>query len=335
MFQRRLLFLALMKEVYYSASSHAFKASGQTVLDNQSIYEQLQNVAESEYFSKIQMSSDDSGAKQSIVDLLQVSKSHARQTAINIADKWPALHAIASRDAYVSRLLSGLELSINAHAALFTSSSFGWYLPNVDILMHAYNKSRRCNLEELYAMYRQAVAALLYSHNEIPASVLKLSAKITEQNAAQLKTHEPGQLMLRIRAPLISSERNYIGRPYISPDVLPLFSEMIEVLNGLDCEKCAVLTTLEINGMMAAVKVLNDKPLNKLELIYLINAFRRVSVSVEECARVIDPRFVFFKLHPKYYIGTGLFFIGLIGSVWSILPYLRYFYYCYYSARQN
>ncbi|KAI4290937.1 hypothetical protein PAPHI01_0211 [Pancytospora philotis] len=331
----------LARELYHTVSLRTFWDPGQTALSNLAIYKQLQYIAESDYFTKVQIDisggrldearqcSGDSCAatkrifseKKSVIDLLQVCEAYSEHAAEELARIWPAFHQVVNGDAHLSRLLNGLQLSITTHMAVYYRSYFNWYAPRLEILEQVYSRSLRSDLEELYKVYRAAVASLLYNNGEVPSSVLELSTEIMRQNAAQLMKREHNSSVPYLRASFNFLDRNYIDRPYISLKVLPLFGEMIKLLRGSDCNECILWLTIQVSGLMAAVKALNNKPLDKAELACLIYAFRRASVSIRECSRLMDPRFVILRLPPIHYFEPCLF---LIGFLYLVYPYRSY-----------
>ncbi|KAI4292228.1 hypothetical protein PAPHI01_1502 [Pancytospora philotis] len=306
---------------FSSVCASARRLPEQTALNNLGIYEQLRSVAESDYFSKIQMGLNgecpigtrkcsasacgvrkvDFGGQKGVIDLLQTREAYSKHAATGSAEVWTALHAVAGRDAYVSRLLSGLRLSITTHISAFYMPYIGGYVSSPHVLQRVHNESYQRNLEELYAVYRTAVAALLNSPSEIPEAVLELSAKIVQQNAAELGHRAHGGPVLRAPASLSIMDELNIDNLHISPSVLPLFGEMIGLLSCLNCEKCMLWGTIQIRGLRAAVKALNKKPLTKLDLICLVNAFRRASVSIREGPRLMRARFALLRHLTMYY----------------------------------
>ncbi|KAI4290938.1 hypothetical protein PAPHI01_0212 [Pancytospora philotis] len=332
--------MAAFMTVYHTASSRKFSAPKQTVLNNLDIYKQLQYIAESDYLSKILMNNSDkdpditrrdadlcAARKQSfyrkngIIDLLRVREAYSKHAAVELAKIWPVLHEIASRDAYISRLLNGLQLTITTHMTIFYRSYYWWYAPNLDIIKRAYTKNLRDNLEELYAVYRAGVAALSYSRGEIPDPVMKLSAQIIKQNAAQYVKRGDSFSSPHVQTSLSILDEYYVNRPYISPNVLPLFNEMIGALSDSNCEKCVLWLAIQLSGLVAAVKILNNKPLDKTELTCLIYAFRKASISIREVSRLMDPRFIILKLPLIYYFEP---FLIIIGILYILYPYRAY-----------
>ncbi|KAI4292626.1 hypothetical protein PAPHI01_1900 [Pancytospora philotis] len=199
--------LVVAREVYHLVYPRLLGAAEQAMIDDQDIYKQLRSIARLDYFSKIHADINDGqpiilnnfsaqpydvdgqnlAGRKSVINFLPAREFYLKHEDMESTDVWSALNAVASKDAHVSRLLSGLQLVVTTHRAVFYTSYYGWYSPNLRMLEPAYDKRYRNNLDELYAVYKAAVAALRYSQSRIPTAVLELSAKIIERDAAKLK----------------------------------------------------------------------------------------------------------------------------------------------------
>ncbi|KAI5171834.1 hypothetical protein PAEPH01_1695 [Pancytospora epiphaga] len=289
---------------------------------NSSVYESLRAIAESDYFSKIEIglkgtcpraTSKCSAASCSItkttlkdgsgrIDLLKTREAYSPTAAEGSAEVWADLYNIVGEDRQLEIILSGLRFSISTHIAAFYTKIFGSYFSNPRLFQAKYNKAYKDNFLVLYALLRAAIASLVENPTEINSDVIKLSRRIIKDNETEAKIKMAGRGSIGSPYSLLGvSDITNMDGIYVEPEYINKITGLLKPLTCLSCRKCLLWGTIQIRGLRAAVKAINRIPLTKLDLICLINAFRRVSVTMKESRRLEEARFTFLWLPITYY----------------------------------
>lgn len=300
---------------------------------NAAIYGQLKQLAESDYFSKIQMSFNEKCPrsvnkcsalscqvkemnfkdKSGVIDLLKTREAFSKTAAVGSREVWEDLYKHVEGSEQMQTLLSGLKFSINTHISAFYTKIFDFYFSNPRVFLQRFKGEYRDNFMLLYAVLRTAVANLINNPSEIDKEVLSLSYKIMEYNLETLsQRNAPVSYGATIPSlhPNISEQIN-IDNIFINSQSISILTDMVKLLACLNCQKCRLWGTIQLKGLRAAVKALNGMPLSKSDLIFLINSFRRLSVSVEESKWLEKVRFPVLWLPITYYYELFLIFFSI------------------------
>lgn len=302
---------------------------------NKPIYESLKELAESETYSKIKLPFNETcqravkpcsavacsvketsfNGQKGYIDLLCTPESYSKDAAKTGPDVWKDIYKVIENEQMLQNLVSGLRFSINTHIAAFHSMIFNYFISNPRHFQKRYKKEYQENFQQLYSVLRTAVANLINNSSDIDPEVLKLSKKIIEYNTEVLsKTHNTETNMPTIQLHNISiSENINIDGIFIDPKTITSINNMIRSLACLGCQKCRLWGTIQLRGLRAAVRSLNGMHVTKMDVICLINAFRRVSVTVEESKRLNAFMFPILHLIIVYYYEILLIGLSILG----------------------
>lgn len=245
------------------------------------------------------------------IDLLSVREAYS-PTAAGSAVVWNEIYALVNSNEVLRKVVSGLHFSVTTHLSAFHYRIFNYYFSNPLIFQRRFNQEYKDNFIFLFSLIRAAVANLTNSPGEIPKEVLSLSLLIqktvlkekmqirsnfvSENGASNTDNKQSfNELMQNINAmEQFGLQENF---KYLFGDIPNIDKSAIEVTNAivrqiacLNCEKCKLWGTIQVKGIKAAIKSLNGMPLYPNEVIFLINAFRRLSVSVTESDRLQNVR---------------------------------------------
>lgn len=315
----------LLINVASTKSPNNSKSSGFLRMEKQNdlIYEKLRVLSETDNFSKIKMTfvgecqrniekcsalacgvkEMEFQGKKGVIDLLVTPESYSKEAYKTGPDVWRDIDALTRDHIQLSKIVSGLQFSINTHIAAFHTRIFSFFISNPWIFQKKYKTEYKNNFAFLYTILRTATASLINNPSEISEDVLELSNEIIDYNMIILENRNktiPNNATITFPSPN-SSENINIDVIFIDPEVITIINRIIRSLSCLNCQKCRLWGTIQLKGLRSAVKALNNMPLTKMDVVYLINAFRRASVSVKESIRLERVRFAFLKLLFIYY----------------------------------
>ncbi|XP_046687949.1 uncharacterized protein LOC124373640 [Homalodisca vitripennis] len=251
---------------------------------NAAIYENLEAIAESDYFSKIKLGLGGNcpraaskvlrsklldcrgslGRKSGYIDLLKTREAYSPTGAVGSAEVWADLYGIARSSAQMSRLLSGLRFSIG-HTHCGVPHQNTWPLFCEPRLVS--EEVQRGIQGKLCGAVRGAQNRRLHrlpaTPAEINGEVLELSRKIMEENGRVRETSRPAH-GVRVPSPRpgISDQVNP-DNIFIDPQHITTLTEMLEPLACLSCAKCLLWGTIQLRGLRAAVKAINSIPIDE------------------------------------------------------------------------
>lgn len=168
-------------------------------VSNMEIFPYLKEVAESDHFSKIQMSFNDKcpldakkcgltscsaprikfQGEDGYIDLLAVKESFSTVSSNgSSATIWKNLYSLVEDHEPMKRLLSGLHYSVTTHLSYNHTKIFNFYFSNPLLFKKRYNKEYKDNFYYLYTIIRSAVATLFINEGEITEPTRIFSKRI-------------------------------------------------------------------------------------------------------------------------------------------------------------
>lgn len=258
------------------------------------------------------------GEKDGSFDLLKIQESYSKGLR-NSFLVWKDIYERVRDNSVLERLVSGLHFSITTHIANFHTKIFNTYFSHPLIFQSKYNEKFEHNLFFLYNIVRLAVANLHTNTGALSKETLQFSkflrnliAKERLELAMRLETYKntndqqitfnqdnSRKITLDELSDLIVDE-NFSSvlneLPKIEKDAIEATNDIVRRISCLECDKCKLLGTIQVKGMKAAIKSLNNVPLYKNEAIFLINLFRRLSISVKESQKLKNIQFPHFNL---------------------------------------
>lgn len=321
-----------------AVAAHRLPSRPSVEHQNAHIARSLQLLSETDGFSKIKLSFSEKcprslekcsavacsvketslNGKTGYIDLLSTRESYSRDAAKTSPRVWQDIYELLEKDPFLRKLASGLQFSITTHIAAFYTRAFGSFVSNPLLFQRRLREEHRENFHLLYSVLRTAVASLASNPGEANDDVLGLSNMIIDYNTRaiaernSLATSRPTIPML---SPNVSEQINIDGIT-INPETITTINKMIRALACLGCQKCRLWGTIQLRGLRAAVRAINGMPLSRMDVVCLVNAFRRASVSVEESARLQGVRAPVLRLVLVYYyelslVATSVFCIAL------------------------
>ena len=186
------------------------------------------------------------------VDLRKFPESYSPH-ARNGAAIWRALHDMASSNPFLSKMLSGLHLSVTVHISRNFVRLFGGFLPNSLYYFKRCSDDYKRNLYTLYSYVGASVYVLCrkYGVEEIFPSE---SQRLTKASFC-------------------------MGR-----DAIQTLDRMIDVLSCIDCERCRLWGEVQIRGLMVATRVHmdNESRMEPGDIVRLARLFSCLCSSVAE-----------------------------------------------------
>lgn len=265
---------------------------------NTRIYNSLKSISEKDDFSKIKMNFNekcprkvdkcalDSCVVQQMsfkgedgyIDLLKTRESYSKNTkGSNLV--WQDLYKVASKYKEFPQILSGLQFSISTHISAFYVKLFGFFISNPRLFQERYRKEYKDNFIHLYLIIRQAVINLSKNSETIDPDVHKLSLLMKFDNELETLMKSDDEYKA-----VIESIENI--KSMDSDEIFTATNDMVKCLACLTCQKCRLWGSIQLKGLRAAFKSLLGAAVYKQDVVFLINLFRRLSVSVEESRRL-------------------------------------------------
>ncbi len=266
---------------------------------NDMIYDELRIVAEDDYFSKIRMtfgnecprsvkrcSAIECKVKEmsfygegGIIDLLKYPESYSPEAYKSGPDVWSDIKKIINDDELLEKIVSGLRHSINTHIALFYHRKKGKmgdlkFRRNLWIYKNKFeNEEYEQNFWFVYNFVTKGIESLMNNQGVIPDKVMKLSQQINRIKDKYKNKEEEQHLNNENE---IKAGQNEIKK----------IDNMIRSLACLGCQKCLLWGTIQLRGLKAVIKALNGIPLTKIDVICMINGYRRLSVTAKETRQI-------------------------------------------------
>lgn len=307
---------------------------------NAAVYSQLLHIAGTDDFSKIKMDLpgicprkiEQCGAltcavKQfsfkgadGVIDLLYTVESHSKDAHRTGPDVWKDLYFHTANDEQLQKIVSGLQFSVSTHIAAFYTPVHmpmfgGRFISNPYRFQSRYRKQFEDNFAFYYSLLRTAVASLINNPGEVDGAVTDLSQSIINYNTrkmdAECAFNASCPKTMTFIGPNASQHINADGI-FIEPSAIVSINKMIRALACLNCQKCRLWGTIQLKGLRAAVKSLNNIPVTKMDVICLVNAFRRASVSVVESRRLQRMRMPVLRLALIYHYEISVGLISLL-----------------------
>ena len=251
-------------------------------------YATLAKLAATDHYSKIKMNFYDKCPKPTencglecqvpiikyknqhgIIDLLNVPESYSPQIK-NSANVWSDIYNI-NDDITFKNIVSGLQFSVTTHICSFHTYFFNIPIPNPLKFKIRYREEYKNQFFDLWLLIRSAVGNIKNIHPNIDSETMALSELITDD-------------VVPVNLEIISD-----------------LKKTIEFIACLNCQKCILWGTIQTKGLISAVKILNNIKVEKNELIFLINLFRRLSETIKQSRRLYDIKYPELYLILVYY----------------------------------
>lgn len=284
--------------------------------------------------------------EQGVIDLLKIRESYSPGIrGSNLV--WRDIYDIANTQDLLSKLVSGLHFSVTTHIYKFHTKLLNIYFSHPLQYQNKYSNEFQNNFNMLYNAVKIAVANLESNTGVVPESALtfskvlkevitrdsiisKSSSRFEKVNIDKNQKTFPGNLngpeSGEINKSMIDQEFDLLlkGLPLIQDTIIEKTNDIVRTISCLNCQKCILWGTIQTKGLKAAVKVLKNIPLYQNECIFLINLFRRLSVSMVESENLLDVKIPYLNLIAICYRQV---FIILITKSLLILGYLKIYRY--------
>lgn len=252
--------------------------------------------------------------KDGVIDLLRIRESYSSSSQ-GSARVWMDIYDAVKDDDLMKRVVSGLHFSVTTHLSAFHTKMFSVYFSNPLIFQRRFKQEYKDNFLFLYSVVRAAVANLERNKGDVPQRVRKFSrmlrrSMMRERRARESKIlsedgiseHKPSLAIGNrndiddvendVDSQIVEGESSIVlDLPKVDRNAVETVNEIVRCIACLGCQKCRLWGTIQTKGLKAAIKSLNGMPLYKNDVIFLINVFRRLSVSVEESMRLQRVRF--------------------------------------------
>lgn len=251
--------------------------------------------------------------KDGVIDLLKIRESYSPASK-GSSRVWMDIYDIVKDDDLMKKIVSGLHFSVTTHLSAFHTKIFNVHFSNPLIYQRRFKQEYKENFLFLYSMVRAAVANLEHNKGDVPVRVRKFSrmlrkAMIREKRARESKilsgmgiSEQKPSLAIEhkvrresfddiendIDSQIVETESSSVldDLPKVSKNTIETVNEIVKCVACLSCQQCRLWGTIQTKGLKAAIKSLNEIPLYKNDVIFLINVFRRLSVSVEESQKM-------------------------------------------------
>lgn len=247
------------------------------------------------------------------IDLSRVVESFST-TSQGSSDVWKEMYSLVKNNMIMEKALSGLHFSVTTHLASRHTKIFNFYFSNPLLFRRRYRKEYRDNFMFLYSIVRASLAMLAVNRGETTEPIKLLSIKARRLMKRELETKRDDNSFFNdttnkkslldensvkdvehlndenIREQS-SAEEFAGGLPKIGKENIEIINEMVKHIACLQCQKCKLWGTIQVKGIKSAIKALNGMPLFKNEVIFLVNLFRQMSITMVESKRLMDIRF--------------------------------------------
>lgn len=255
---------------------------------NEITYSTLVKLAATDYYSKIKINFYDKCPKPTdncglecqvptikykdqdgIINLLNVPESYSPYIK-NSADVWGDIYNI-NNDIAFKNIVSGLHFSVTTHICNFHTYFFNIPIPNPLKFKIRYREEYKNRFFDLWMIIRSSVGNIKNVHPDIDLDTMALSKLITDD-------------VIPINLEIISD-----------------LKKIVELIACLNCQKCILWGTIQTKGLISAIKILNNIKLEKNELVFLINLFRRLSETIKQSRKLYDTKYPELYLILVYY----------------------------------
>lgn len=257
------------------------------------------------------------GGKSGYIDLSTIVESYS-PTSRSAAEIWKGIYSVVENNENAQKLVSGLHFSVTTHLASKYTNIFNFYFSNPLIFKTRYRDEYKENFLYLYIVVRKALAMLESNKGEITEPTKLLSTRVRQllKREDEMKKDENifsayngGERSLlnsnKVKdveiadkdEPLESNGSSDLlntlstGFPSIGIETVKILNDIVKQVACLECSKCKLWGTIQVKGLKSAIKVLNGEPLFKNEVIFLINLFRQLSITMIESRRLLKIRF--------------------------------------------
>ncbi|AFM98063.1 hypothetical protein EHEL_040100 [Encephalitozoon hellem ATCC 50504] len=195
------------------------------------------------------------------INLLEIREAYTGfKTGDGSAKIWKKIWEISNEDPLLPTLVSGLQFSILTHLSSFHKKFFGTYFPNPTLFGKRFQDKHRLNFYLTYLLVRNCVGSITIGEREMDEGLSIITQTIKSQGST-----------------------DWVKQSVDLEKTIQRVEEMARLLKHINCEKCQLWGTIQLNGLRAALKVFSGSTnLERLERFFLINLFMRLSVSVRE-----------------------------------------------------
>lgn len=262
--------------------------------------------------------------KEGYIDLLSVKESYSKvsnKKGSNSSIIWKEIYKLGDDNEMIRKMISGLHYSVTTHLSAFHTKLFNSYYSHPLLFRKRVKREYKDNYVLLYKIVKLAVANLsTMNADEIPESAKKFSFKLRralsderykkKRNNSLYQNNKGGKKSLLEKDNLIDVEQKgesaFIepsstedfkeSLPRIDASVIDILNQFPKHLACLECQKCKLWGTIQVKGLKAAVKALNGLHLYKNEVIFLINLFRQLSITMIESKKLEEKRWAHLNL---------------------------------------
>lgn len=192
---------------------------------------------------------------RSVVDLRSIPEAYSPHHSNSVAI-WRMLYDLTSRNALLTKMLSGLHFSITVHISAFFSPFLGTFIPNSSHYCRRYKSEYK---ENLYALYVYVASAIhILAAKGVP-DVLALKTCVVPFSVA-FKVSDTRIAVLR---------------------------EMLDVINCLDCDRCRLWAKVQVQGLIVATNVHMGRDVQPgMDIVCLMRLFHALSTSIAQIRRL-------------------------------------------------
>lgn len=247
--------------------------------------------------------------KDGYIDLSSVVESYSPVSSKGGSVVWGEVYNLVKDNKTLQKIVSGLHFSVTTHLASKHTKIFSFYFSNPLIFKKRFNREYRENYMHLYNIIRAAVAKLGQTEGEIPESAKTLGNfarrlmvkefEIRKEKSPYVESGSHNKSLLDYKKTKDienvvdtgileqSSTDEFMSTvPFVGKENLDILNEMVKCVSCLECQKCKLWGTIQVKGIKSAVKLLNGMALSKNEVIYLVNLFRQLSLTMSESKRL-------------------------------------------------
>lgn len=256
--------------------------------------------------------------KDGFINLLSVKESFSNKSSKTGSIVWKELYNLSKDNEAVKRLVSGLHFSVTTHLSAFHTKIFNKFFSHPSLFKKRFKRDYKENFLYLYNIVKLGVANLSTNSGEMPENVKEFSQKLRRilndereeksKNLLYQKTKNKKSLLERNNlidveqineskmAEASSTEEFLESLPKFDASVIEILNQFPKHLACLSCEKCKLWGTIQAKGLKSAIKSLNGTHLYKNEVIFLINFFRQLSITMIESKRLEERKWAHLNL---------------------------------------
>lgn len=175
---------------------------------------------------------------------------------------WKKLEELFSFDAH---LISGIHFSVTTHAAKYHTKIDGNYLSSEDLYNNAYRDNYKNNFLYLYK--------LVFAATQLFEVGSARCLKVIDNEPINEKL----DLIKRAVKSFIPQKPAFLDIKYDKS----IFLSADLVLDCIECGSCKLWGKMQLYGLEAAIKILNDIPVEANEVFYLLHLMWKLSETIE------------------------------------------------------